>query len=183
MVLEVNSSVSGLHPSSVLFAICNPLLGIVAVSEVEPLAKDQNLCYAKSSERERVSEDIGTLAVDLTGYNTSGVADSLLEANSSGSTVLWCNIDIEPTHVQSRSIVDCDRTQESAQELDSVWCWADDQDIANDAEDVGKGYQWTTNACSIREPSNEHKGEAAKDVDRNGEILRLERVVAQRLDD
>lgn len=183
MVLEVYSSVSSLHPPSVLPTIRNSLLGVVAVSEVEPLAKDQDLCHTKSSEGERIAEDIGTLAVDLSGYDTSGVTDSLLEANSSGSAVLWCDIDIEPTHVQSRSVVDRNRTQESAQELDTVWCRADDQDIANNAEDVGKGYQWSTNACSIRKPSDKHESETAENVYRDREVLRLEGVVTERLDD
>lgn len=183
MVLEIHSSVSGLHLPSVLLAICDSVLDIVAMSEVEPLASNQDLCHTKSSERERVAKNIGTLAVDLSCHYTCSVADSLLEADCSGSAVLWCNIDIQPTHIQSRSVVDCDCTQKGAEELDTVWCWADNQDIANDAENVGKGHQRSTNACTIREPSSDHKGEAAKNIYRNRKVLRLERVVSQRFDD
>jgi hypothetical protein len=183
MVLEIDSSVSSLHLPCVLLSICNSVLDVVAVSEIEPLAKNQDLCHSKSSERERVTEDIRTLSIDLSCYYTSGVADGLLEANCSGSAVLWCNIDVQPTHVQSRSIVDCHSTQESAQELDSVWRRTDDQDITNDTENVGKGYQRSTNSCSIREPSDDQKGETAKDVYWDRKILRLKGVVTQGFDD
>jgi hypothetical protein len=105
------------------------------------------------------------------------------KADGSGSAVLWCNVDVQPTHVESGSVVDCDGTQEGAEELDTVWCWADNQDIADDAEDVGKGYQRSTNACTIRKPSSDHKGEATKDVYWNREVLRLKGVVSQGFDD
>jgi hypothetical protein len=183
MVFEVDSSVSSLHFPCVFLAVCNFVLDTVAVSEIEPLAKNQNLGHTKSSERERVTENIRTLSVDLSSYYTCGIADGLLEANCSGSAVLWCDIDVQPTHIQSRSVVDCYSTQESAQEFNSVWCRADYQDIANDTEDVGKGYQRSTNGCSIREPSNDQKGETAKDVYWNRKILCLEGVVTQRFDD
>jgi hypothetical protein len=183
MVLEIYSSVSGLHLSRVLLAICDSVLDIVAVSEVEPLASNQDLCHTKSSERERVAEEIRTLPVDLSCHYTCSVADSLLKADSSRSAILRCDVDVQPTHVQSRSVVDCDGTQESAEELNTVWCWADNQDIANDAENVGKGHQRSTNACTIREPSSDHEGEAAKDIYWNRKVLRLESIVSQRFDD
>jgi len=126
MVLEICSSITSLHLPGILLAIRNSLLDTVAVSEVQPLASNQDLCYAQGSKRKGVTEDVRTFSVDLPRHNTCSVADSLLETNSSGPAVLWSNVDVQPTHVQSRPVVDSNSAEEGAQELDSVWRWTDD---------------------------------------------------------
>lgn len=183
MVLEVYSSISSLHLPGVRITVRDFILDIVAVPQVKPLASDQKLCNTKSSERERVAKDIRALPVDLSSNDTCSVADSLLEANCGCSAILGCHVDIQPTHVQSWSIVDSDSAEERAQELDAVRCRADDQDIADDTEDVGKCYEWPTNACAIGEPSNNHERETTEYIYRNGKVLGLKGVVTQRLDD
>jgi hypothetical protein len=140
MVLEVHSSISSLHPSGIRLAIRNSLLDIVAVSEVKPLASNQDLCNTKSSKGESVAKDIRALSVDLSCDDSCGVSNGLLEANRGSSAILWCHVDIEPTHVESRSIVDSDSTEESTEEFDAMWCWANDQDVPNDSEDVRECY-------------------------------------------
>lgn len=140
MVLEVCSSISSLHLSGVRLAVRDSFLNIVAVSEVKPLASDQDLCNTERTERERVAKDIRALSVDLSCNDTCSVSNGLLEANCGSSAILWCHVDIEPTHVQSRSVVDSNSTEESAEEFDAVWCWANDQNVADYSEDVRECY-------------------------------------------
>lgn len=140
MVLEVCGSIPGLHLSGVRLSIRNSLLDIVAVSEVKPFASNQNLCNTKGPKRERVAKDIRALSIDLPGNDACSVSNGLLEANCGSSAILWCHVDIEPTHVQSRSVVNSNSTEESAEEFDAMWCWANDQDVADDSEDVRKCY-------------------------------------------
>lgn len=172
-----------MHLSGILLTVSDSLLDIVAVSKVKPLASNQDLCYTKSSERERVAKHIGTLPVDLSCNDACSVANSLLEANRSSSAILWCHIDVQPTHVQSRSIVDSNSTEKSTEELDTVRCWADDQNVPNDSEDVRKSHQWSADTCTVGEPGDEHECETTEDVYRNGKILCLKGVITQRLND
>lgn len=127
-----------MHLSGILLTVRDSLLDIVAVSKVEPLASNQDLCYTKGPEGERVAKDIWALSIDLSCNDACGVSDGLLEANCGGSAILWCHVDVEPTHVQSRSIVDSNSTEKSAEELDTVRCRTDNQDVADDSEDVRK---------------------------------------------
>lgn len=183
MVLEIYRSISSMHLSGILLTVCNSLLDIVAVSEVKPLASKQDLCYAKGSKGERVAKDIWALPVDLSCNNTCSVANSLLEPNRSSSAILWRHVDVEPTHVQSRSVVDSNSTEESAEELNAMWCRADNQNVTNDSKDVRKRYKWSTDTCTIGEPGDKHECETTEDVYRNGKILCLKGVVTQRFDD
>lgn len=67
----------------------------------------------------RVAQLVRGLSVNLASNNTSGISNGLLETNGRRTTVVWCYVDIQPSEVESRPVVDCDGAEKGSEEFDS----------------------------------------------------------------
>lgn len=120
MILKVQSPIPRPDLSSVIdIPIRNSLLLFATRSDVPHLGQDDQLRNTNSSKRERIAERVWRSTVDLSSDDSSTIANGLLEADCSGTTVMGGDVDIEPSQVESRPGVHRNGAQESREEANA----------------------------------------------------------------
>jgi hypothetical protein len=62
----------------------------------------------------------------------------LLESNGGRSSIMRCNIDIDPRHIQPRSVIHSHGAEECREISDSILRNGKKDDVANNAKDICK---------------------------------------------
>lgn len=147
MVLEIDSAIARLEfPSVFGIATLNLCFLLIAASQIKPIDNNNHLRHNQCPDRNAVTQVIRLRSINLASHHTSRVADAELYTNGCSSSVVWCHIDIEPCQVKTRAIVDCDRAEEGAEELDAVTCRAQNENVAQYAGNIRQEDERASNA-------------------------------------
>ena len=93
------------------------------------------------------------------------------------------DIDVEPGQIQAGPVVDGHGAEEGAEELDGVAGRAQNEDVADDAGDIGEEQERATYAEAVRDKGDGEETQTAKDVHGYAEVLGLDDGVAHADDD
>jgi hypothetical protein len=139
MVFEIQLPVSSLHLPRILnLATCNLRLLGRAPLNINGLAHNQHLRQTEDTQRESVAQLVGCFSVDLSSHNSGNITHRLLHADSGCAAVMRRNVHVEPCDVETWACVDGNSAQEGGEELNAVVGYEEKEEVADDAEDVGK---------------------------------------------
>lgn len=183
MVLEVQITITRLN-SPLILHLSTRDLGLLrrALLEIPNLEQDQQLGNDQRAQGKAMAKHIRAVSVDLPGNDTGSVAYGLLHANGSSTTVVGCYVDIEPGNVEARTVVDSNGAEESGEEFDCIGGNGKEQDVTNDAKDVGEEEEGASESEAVGIESSDEKTGAAEDVNRNGVVLGLQGGIAEAFD-
>ena len=97
VILEIQSSIT-VCDSSLVFHLSsfNFCLHSIQTPDIKDLAYNQKLRETQRTQREAVSQFVGSSSIDLPCNDPRRIAHGLLEADLCCSSVMWGDIDIEP---------------------------------------------------------------------------------------
>lgn len=96
---------------------------------------------------------------------------------------MGCDVYIEPREIESRTTVHCNCAQKRAKEFDGVTCRADDENVTDDAKDVGKGNERASDAQMVGNKCQGQKARSSENVNGDSEVLSFDAAMAHTGDD
>jgi hypothetical protein len=94
-----------------------------------------------------------------------------------------CDVDVQPGKVKTWPVIDGNGAEEGAEELDPIGSGAQDQDVADDAGDVGEEDKGAADPPAVGEGCGEEEAQASANIYGDRHVLGLQAVVAQALND
>lgn len=136
MIPEFQLPITRCDASGILLALLNFALFLILRSDIQRMRGNHALRYNQGTQRKRVTKNIRRTAIDLSGDDTGAVADCLLDTNGECSTVMRCDVDVQPGDVQANAGVRSYAAEECCEVSNCIIGNSQKQNVPDDAENV-----------------------------------------------